>query len=276
MNIKAVEEKTGLTRANIRFYEKENLIAPHRHAGNGYRNFSEEDVRELQKIAYLRTLGISLEDIRLLKHHEVSLHDVVKKQKKVLEKQSQELAWAAVLCERMLAAPDRADYDHLDIERYLSEADGPVMDRRRLAGDSLGLFRLWGGLITWSAISLFCLLAAAAALPSLPDRIPVQWSGGVPVSYVNRFAILACPAVCVLFRFCLRPAIGQRVAQHLASDEVLTDFLVNGLCLLTAVIEIFIIVNAYRTGSDVRVWLCVSAVIPAGLFLAAAGQWRHR
>ena len=51
MTIKEVEEKTGLARSNIRFYEKEKLIQPTRNVGNGYREYSEEDVEIIKKIA---------------------------------------------------------------------------------------------------------------------------------------------------------------------------------------------------------------------------------
>ena len=40
MTIKEVEQITGLTRSNIRFYEKEKLISPERNASNGYREYS--------------------------------------------------------------------------------------------------------------------------------------------------------------------------------------------------------------------------------------------
>lgn len=43
MNIAEAERRTGLTRANIRFYEKEGLLTPTRGA-NGYRDYTEDDV----------------------------------------------------------------------------------------------------------------------------------------------------------------------------------------------------------------------------------------
>lgn len=64
MTIKEVENQTGLARSNVRFYEKEKLIEPFRNESNGYREYSEKDVEDIKKIAYLRTLGISIEEIR--------------------------------------------------------------------------------------------------------------------------------------------------------------------------------------------------------------------
>ena len=64
MTIKEAEKQTGLARSNIRFYEKEKLLVPARDDKNGYRNYSEQDIETIKKIAYLRTLDISIEDIR--------------------------------------------------------------------------------------------------------------------------------------------------------------------------------------------------------------------
>lgn len=49
MTIKEVEERTGLARSNIRFYEKERLIEPARN-DNGYRDYSKEDVEIIKKL----------------------------------------------------------------------------------------------------------------------------------------------------------------------------------------------------------------------------------
>ena len=43
MTIKEMEERSGLARANIRFYEAEGLFAPERKP-NGYRDYSGEDL----------------------------------------------------------------------------------------------------------------------------------------------------------------------------------------------------------------------------------------
>ena len=57
MTIKEVEERTGLTRSNIRFYEKEKLIEPSRNDKNGYRDYSEKDVENIKKISDKRNIS---------------------------------------------------------------------------------------------------------------------------------------------------------------------------------------------------------------------------
>lgn len=102
MTIKEVEKLTGLSRSNVRFYEKEKLIVPVRNERNGYRDYSNSDIENLKKIAYLRTLGISIEDIRSIISENVSLREVIQKQNKILRGQISELNRAKKLCEKML------------------------------------------------------------------------------------------------------------------------------------------------------------------------------
>lgn len=65
MNIKEVETHSGMTRANIRYYEQEGLLCPARQE-NGYRDYSQEDLDTLARIRLLRRLGVPLESIRAL------------------------------------------------------------------------------------------------------------------------------------------------------------------------------------------------------------------
>lgn len=50
VTIKEAEMQTGITRQNIRYYEKIGLLQPSREQENKYRNYSEEDIRRLKLI----------------------------------------------------------------------------------------------------------------------------------------------------------------------------------------------------------------------------------
>lgn len=65
MTIKQIEQQSGLTRANIRFYEEEGLIHPRRQE-NGYRDYTDAELEMLLRIKLLRSLGLTLEEIKLL------------------------------------------------------------------------------------------------------------------------------------------------------------------------------------------------------------------
>lgn len=57
---------SGVSSANIRFYEKEKLIARHESSANSYRIYSDEDVHQLRFIRQLRSLDMTLDEVRTL------------------------------------------------------------------------------------------------------------------------------------------------------------------------------------------------------------------
>lgn len=116
MTIKDVEERTGLARANIRYYEDQGFFAAAR-GENGYRNYSEEDVDTLLKIKLLRQLGFSLEEIHALQNGERSLEPALERREADLEREQRELDQAARLCRDMRS--DGVSFYTLDARRYL-------------------------------------------------------------------------------------------------------------------------------------------------------------
>ena len=66
MSIKEAEKITGITNQNIRYYEKQGLLAPARRAENSYREYSQEDIRRLKLIKLFRKLGMPIGDIKRL------------------------------------------------------------------------------------------------------------------------------------------------------------------------------------------------------------------
>ena len=77
ININEVEQVTGVSKRNIRFYEKEGLIVPNRNKVNGYREYVEDDVRRIKVIRMLRMLDMPLEEIRNVLDNECSLETAV-------------------------------------------------------------------------------------------------------------------------------------------------------------------------------------------------------
>lgn len=82
MQIKEVEMLTGMTRANIRFYEKQGLLNRTIRNEYNYREYTQEDVSQLQRIKLLRQLEVSMEDIKEAKD------DVSKMEQMILERLS--------------------------------------------------------------------------------------------------------------------------------------------------------------------------------------------
>ena len=184
MTIKDVEERTGLSRSNIRFYEKEKLIEPSRNESNGYRDYSENDVENIKKIAYLRTLGISIEDIRSIISEKVTLQEMLEKQKEVLKNQITDLNKAKLMCEKMLDE-ESISYEKLQVEQYVIDLHDYWKDNRTVFKlDSVSFLYIWGSMLTWTMITALCLIIGALSYSKLPTEIPVQWSKGVVKSVV--------------------------------------------------------------------------------------------
>ncbi len=59
-------KQSGLTAANIRFYEKQGLIPARGSGDNRYRSYTSEDIAQLRFIRRLRSLDMSLDEVRRL------------------------------------------------------------------------------------------------------------------------------------------------------------------------------------------------------------------
>lgn len=268
MTIKEVEEWTGLARSNIRFYEKEGLIAPSRNENNGYRDYTEKNVEDIKKIAYLRTLGISVEDIRRVIRKETNLYGVIEKQRKILEEQLSELQNAKTMCENMLSY-EKVDYDDMDVEKYVADLKEYWNDNKPVFRlDSVSFIYIWGGTIVWGILTAVCLLIAAGSIWYLPVRIPVQWSDGMTSSLVDRRFIFAYPVVCACFRFLLRPLLGRWLKQNAIYSDSVTNYVTNYLCFTAVSVEVFTILFVKGIVRNVTAVLLADTVVLLGLLVA--------
>jgi len=118
MTIKEMESRTEMTRANIRFYEAEGLLSPKRNE-NGYRDYSEEDFETLMKIKLLRSLRISLEEIKTVHSKEMNLDTLLKKHISHLEFEKNQIIQSQNVCEQMIM--DGVRYDNLNAVYYLNK-----------------------------------------------------------------------------------------------------------------------------------------------------------
>lgn len=117
MKIKEVEQKTGITKANIRYYESQGLISPNRET-NGYRTYSEFHVNELLRIKLLRTLGLSIESIKALNERRTTLQEELFNRKCRFDGQYRELEQSEKIIDIMLESA--STYDELKPEEYLA------------------------------------------------------------------------------------------------------------------------------------------------------------
>lgn len=268
MTIKEVEEQTGLSRSNVRFYEKEKLITPARNESNGYRDYSDGDVENIKKIAYLRTLGISIEDIRNVIEEKAPLREVLQKQNDMLNGQIADLNRAKILCEKMLDA-ENMEYDDLKVEQYVTELEDYWNDNRPVFKvDSVSFLYIWGSFVTWAVITIVCLLTALLSYANLPQEIPVQWSDGQASSLVNKIFIFAYPAVCIVIRYLIRPVIYAKLRMNNRYEEIIAEYLSNYMCFIALSAEVFSVLFIYGVVKNIVAVLAVDTAVFIGLLIA--------
>ena len=120
MNIKEVEVRTGLSRSNIRFYEKEKLIEPSRN---------------------------SIEDIRNIISEKVTLQEILGRHSEVLKSQITDLNKAKLMCEKMLDE-ESISYEKLQVEQYVTELQDYWKDSQAVFKlDSVSFLYIWGSML---------------------------------------------------------------------------------------------------------------------------------
>ena len=121
MKINQVEQLVGITKGNIRFYEKEGLLTPGRNNDNGYRDYSDADVAWLKKIKLLRMLDVPIEEILRLKSGSLTLEDAMGRHIIQLERRQANLAAAQGVCAQI--RDSRSQLDGLDTDGVLASME---------------------------------------------------------------------------------------------------------------------------------------------------------
>lgn len=103
MNIKAAEELSGVSRQNIRFYEREGLLNPDRNPENDYREYQQEHIETLKMIRVMRMLDMPLDQIKLVLEGSISPAKAAKEQRQKLKAQQEQLSAAIRFCEEWSA-----------------------------------------------------------------------------------------------------------------------------------------------------------------------------
>ncbi len=118
MKVNELEKTLNISRANIRFYEKEGLLNPARKENN-YRDYSEDEVTLLKKIVIYRKLGISIGDIKSVFNGELTLDSAISKNVASINKQISELTVATKFCDEILK--NNITNETFDTEHYWNE-----------------------------------------------------------------------------------------------------------------------------------------------------------
>lgn len=124
MRIREVEQLTGLSRKTIRFYEEKGLLSVVR-SGNSYREYSEEDVRQLKNIAMFRKAGVSLADIQLWQDAVITAEEMLAKRLGELKDSADVAADQVKMCNTLLAEIANGGADFANTPEF-SEYDANI------------------------------------------------------------------------------------------------------------------------------------------------------
>lgn len=116
MLIHEVEKKSGLTKKSIRYYEEEGLITPGRNTNNDYREYSENDLKTLEIIKFLRQLNVPILEIKKLKNNELSLAECMKERINKINLTEKNFAVIKNMCNEIMNS--EVEFDNLDITNY--------------------------------------------------------------------------------------------------------------------------------------------------------------
>lgn len=122
MNIKQAETLSGVSRQNIRFYEREGLLTPDRNPENDYREYNEEHIRILKQIRAMRMLDMPLEKIRLVLAGKLALSQAAAEQEARLIRQQEQLHAAIWFCREWKAVPS---LESMNLDDMLLRMENP-------------------------------------------------------------------------------------------------------------------------------------------------------
>lgn len=84
MTTHEVEEMLGIAKQTLIYYEKEGFITPQKNSNN-YHNYLKKELDILELILLLRSMEISIDEIKLILNNQFSIRDALKTKKSLLK-----------------------------------------------------------------------------------------------------------------------------------------------------------------------------------------------
>lgn len=185
MHIKDVEQRTGLSRANIRYYEQEGLVHPARRK-NGYRDYSQEDLETLLRVRLLRRLDVPIEEIRAMQAGKLSLSEALSQRLAALRRREEQARADQSVCRAMQA--DHACYNTLDAEKYWRLLYTPPQAAPAAARTDRQEPCPWRRFLARGLDMLLC--SSSVALALMLGRIAPQTPGFSLLTYVGSLLLM--------------------------------------------------------------------------------------
>ena len=119
MFINEVENIVGLSKKSIRYYEENGLLNPKRKENSKYRIYSEDDIRKLKIIKFLRELDVSIRELKLLNDQEITLKECLEDKIVNIEKEEENYHSIKDMCKEIILNED--DFENIDINKYFQK-----------------------------------------------------------------------------------------------------------------------------------------------------------
>lgn len=110
MNAKEIADLIGCSVRTLHHYDEIGLLSPHRNVINGYRDYTEEDVDQLQQILFFRQCGFTLSKIKeLLINPNFNKEEAYEIQRKALEFEKNRIQMMLDLLDKTMKATKKGD-----------------------------------------------------------------------------------------------------------------------------------------------------------------------
>lgn len=131
MKIKQVEERLDVPRTHIRYLQREGMFTPRAYA-NKYRDFTEDDIQDLEMTLILMKAGVSAKDVVSLQEEETTLEDVLSRTETIMRGKVEEMLGSLELIQEIRSF--NYTFDSLPRDAYWQEIKRKEKTGQRFMG----------------------------------------------------------------------------------------------------------------------------------------------
>ncbi len=134
MLIQEVENIVGLSKKSIRYYEDEGLLSPKRN-NNKYREYTEDDLKKLKTIKFLRELDVPIRELKLLNDGKITLTKCMEDRIKKIDNLENNYQKVKIMCEEIIN--NKEAFNSIDINNYfqniriMNKKEGFTMNKEK-------------------------------------------------------------------------------------------------------------------------------------------------
>lgn len=176
MFINEVCNIVGLSRKSIRYYEENGLLSPKRNSENDYRIYTEEDIRKLKVIKFLRELDVPIRELKMLNEGTLTLQECMESRIYKIKEQEEKYQKVKEMCVDIKDSNETLD--SLDITKHFQSMntlnkegftmrDVRTNKRKKILGAILSSFLFSILFIFLAAIITYFQVTEADAMPWL-------------------------------------------------------------------------------------------------------------